>query len=158
MDYSWRKSFERLARLSGIEIEFGWIRKLSRQLGYNEGTLRHWIKRGTPKERINQIAQKGYPPETWLVPEHEADGRRGEIPEGADFLSWAAEIGRLTDGEITLIKALREIDPISRRGVYLSALTQLNEAMREREIRRDKRKREILEDAARKLSRAVGGE
>jgi len=57
-----------------------------------------------------------------------------------------------------LIKALREIDPISRRGVYLSALTQLNEAMREREIRRDKRKQEILEEAARKLSRAVGGE
>jgi hypothetical protein len=144
--------------LVGIEVEHGWMRKLSKQLDFNEYTLRNWIVRGVPEERISQIEKKGYPPETWLVPEHEAEDGTREIPEGTGYLSWAAEIGRLTDEEITLIKALREIDPIGRRGVYLSALTQLNEAMREREIRRDKRKREILEDAARKLSRAVGGE
>lgn len=158
MKYDWRKSFERLAQLAGIEPQFGWITRLSSKLGYKRSVLANWVERGAPEARLRQIAKKGYPPETWLVPKHEAEGSTEEIPEGAGYLSWAAEIGRLTDEEITLIKALREIDPISRRGVYLSALTQLNEAMREREIRRDKRKREILEDAARKLSRAVGGE
>ncbi|GAG37025.1 unnamed protein product [marine sediment metagenome] len=57
--------------------------------------------------------------------------------------------------EITLREALREIDPISRRGVYLSAITQLNEAMREKEINKDKRKKEILEKALEVLKKAI---
>ena len=57
--------------------------------------------------------------------------------------------------EQELIKALREIDPISRKGVYLSAVTQFNEAMREKAIRKDKRKKEILEKTIKTLTKAV---
>ena len=60
-----------------------------------------------------------------------------------------------TEHEYELISALRELDPISRKGVYLSAITQLNEAMKEKNIRKDKRKKEILEKAARALTKAV---
>ena len=59
------------------------------------------------------------------------------------------------DLEEELLKAIREIDPISRKGVYLSALTQLNEAMREKNIRKDKRKKEILEKTTKTLTKAV---
>ena len=58
--------------------------------------------------------------------------------------------------EYELIKALCEIDPISRKGVYLSAMEQFNEAMRERNIRKDKRKKEILEKTIKTLTKAVG--
>jgi len=61
----------------------------------------------------------------------------------------------LLDLEEELLKAIREIDPISRKGVYLSALTQLNEAMREKNIRKDKRKKEILEKTTKTLTKAV---
>lgn len=55
-----------------------------------------------------------------------------------------------------MIKALREIDPIIRKGVYLSAMEQFNEAIRERNIRKDKRKKEILEKTIKTLTKAVG--
>ena len=57
--------------------------------------------------------------------------------------------------ENELITALREIEPISRKGVYLSAMEQNNEAMRERNIRKDKRKKEILEKTIKSLTKAV---
>jgi len=57
--------------------------------------------------------------------------------------------------EYELIKALRELDLISRKGVYLSAITQLNEAMRERNIKKDKRKKEILEKTIKTLTKAI---
>ena len=53
----------------------------------------------------------------------------------------------LTAEEQKLIKALREIDHVSRKGIYFSAINQLRESMREKEIRRDKRKKEIIENA-----------
>jgi hypothetical protein len=43
--------------------------------------------------------------------------------------------------ENELIQALREIDPISRKGVYLSAMEQCNEAIGKRNIRKDKIKK-----------------
>jgi len=58
--------------------------------------------------------------------------------------------------EYELITALREIDPISRKGVYLSSITQFNEAMRERNIRKDKRKKEIVEKTIKTLTKAIG--
>lgn len=57
--------------------------------------------------------------------------------------------------EIALVKALREIDPISRIGVYSTALIQLKEAQREEEIRRDKRKKAIIEDSINELKKAI---
>ena len=57
--------------------------------------------------------------------------------------------------EYELMKALREIDPISRKGVYLSPVTQFNEAMREKAISKDKRKKEMLEKTIRTLTKAV---
>ena len=53
------------------------------------------------------------------------------------------------------IAFLREIDPIRRKGVYVSAMEQCNEAMRERNIRKDKRKKEILEKTIKTLTKAV---
>ena len=61
----------------------------------------------------------------------------------------------LSKEEYELIKALREIDSISRKGVYLSAVTQFNEAMREKAISKDKRKKEILEKTIKTLTKAV---
>jgi len=62
---------------------------------------------------------------------------------------------QLTEEESELIQALRKIDPISRKGVYLSAVTQLNQAMREKDIRRDERKKAVLEKTIKVLSKAV---
>ncbi len=62
----------------------------------------------------------------------------------------------MTADELILIEALREIDPISRIGVYSSAITELNLARREKEVRKDKRKKEILDKAIKVLSKAIG--
>ena len=57
--------------------------------------------------------------------------------------------------EQELIKALRTIDPVSRKGVYFSAINQLRESMREKEISRDKRKMQVLENAVEVLKKAI---
>ena len=64
--------------------------------------------------------------------------------------------GNLSQEENELIKALRELDPLGRKGVYISAVGQCNEAMRERTIRKDKRKKEILEKTIKILTKAIG--
>lgn len=65
-------------------------------------------------------------------------------------------LGELKLEEVELIRALREIDQISRVGVLASAIQQLNEAMRDREIKKDKNKKKILENAIKVLSNAIG--
>ncbi len=62
----------------------------------------------------------------------------------------------INNEEYELIKALRELDPLGRKGVYISAVGQCNEAMRERTIRKDKRKKEILEKTIKTLTKAIG--
>jgi hypothetical protein len=57
--------------------------------------------------------------------------------------------------EQELIKALRTIDPVSRKGIYFSAINQLRESMREKEISRDKRKMQVLENAVEVLKKAI---
>jgi transcriptional regulator with XRE-family HTH domain len=60
-----------------------------------------------------------------------------------------------TQEEHELIRALRAMDPLSRRSVYLAAIDQLDEAIREKAVRRDKIKRELLEKSIKNLTKAV---
>lgn len=73
----------------------------------------------------------------------------------ADVSYGSSKSNPISDEEYELIKAVRELDPISRKGVYLSAITQLNEAMRERNIRKDKGKKEILDKTIKVLTKAI---
>ena len=57
--------------------------------------------------------------------------------------------------EQELIKALRAIDTVSRKGIYISAINQLKESMREKEISRDKRKMQVLKNAVEVLKKAI---
>lgn len=62
----------------------------------------------------------------------------------------------ITDEERQMIEALREIDPIRRRAVILSASIQLNEALNDREIKRDQRKKQLVQEAIKGLGKAIG--
>ncbi|MFC1869112.1 hypothetical protein ACFL0H_13420, partial [Thermodesulfobacteriota bacterium] len=66
-----------------------------------------------------------------------------------------ANMASLSREELTLINAIRELDNIGKKGVYITAIGHLNEAMRDREIRKDKRKKEFLDKAIKDLSKAI---
>ncbi len=62
----------------------------------------------------------------------------------------------LTEDEHILIEALREIDPIRRRGVIITALDQLNASLQDKEIKRSRNKKKLIQDASKDLSKVVG--
>lgn len=61
----------------------------------------------------------------------------------------------LSPEEISLIEAIREIDPVSRVGILSTAINQLNEAKRDPNIGSDKRKIGIIDRAIKMLGRAI---
>jgi len=140
-------SLSQLAKLLGIPIKLGWKTELSKWIGIKRVLLATWIYRNDiPKKRLTEITNKGYPPEMWMIHEDEK-----KTP--ANNLTYTPL--PVNNEEYELIQALRELDPISRKGVYLSAVEQCNEAMRERNIRKDKRKKEILKKTIKTLTKAV---
>ncbi len=62
----------------------------------------------------------------------------------------------LTEDERILIEALREIDPVRRRGVIITALDQLNASLQDKEIKRNRNKKKLIQDAIKDLSKVVG--
>ncbi len=63
----------------------------------------------------------------------------------------------LSKNERSLIKALREIDPIRRRGVIITALDQLNASLQDKEIKRNRNKKKLIQDAIKDLSKTLSG-
>lgn len=61
----------------------------------------------------------------------------------------------LSSDEIEFIRALRELDKIGRRGIYFSAMEEFNDALRERKIKKDSRRKAILEKAIGVLKNAI---
>ena len=57
--------------------------------------------------------------------------------------------------ECGLIKTTRELDLIGRSSVCIAAMDQMNDAMKEKSVRKDKRKKEILEKTIKVLTKAV---
>ena len=104
--------------------------------------------------RKGEVVSYRQPPEFMGVPGRDSDRSSFGTP---DLSRHAVKkvIEGLTTDEAILIEALREIDPISRIAVYSTAVTQLNEARREKQNLKDKRKKEILEKAVKILGKAI---
>ena len=158
----------RLAELAGISIESGWIGKLAKHLDIKEDNFRKWIDRGAPDHGLYQIEKKGYPARKWMLDESYEQDEQHMLAPGQghdsrrefgqpDFTDHRVKeiIASLTPTELDLIEALREIDLISRTGIYSAAITQLNEAKREKETRKNKKKKELLDRAINSLSKAI---
>ena len=60
-----------------------------------------------------------------------------------------------TPGEMDLIEAIRILDPVNRVGLFSLAIHRLNEAKLEKEVKKDKRKKEILDKAIKTLSKVI---
>lgn len=94
-------------------------------------------------------------------------GIRREFPEWEAYLRGQADeppgtsdrgnTMDLSEEEARLIKAIREVDSFSRMGIYITAINQLNEAKREEEVKRDKKKQKIIDEAIVTLKKAVKG-
>lgn len=81
---------------------------------------------------------------------------RGTIVQDLVSYAQAQNIsGDWTDDERLLIEALREIDPIRRRGVIITALDQLNASLQDQEIKRNRNKKKLIQDAIKDLSKAM---
>lgn len=62
----------------------------------------------------------------------------------------------LTDEERLVATAFREINPDRRRGVFINAIDELNNSLKDEEVRRDQRKRQLILNAIKILSNIVG--
>jgi len=62
---------------------------------------------------------------------------------------------RVSETEWTFLQALRNMDSLSQRAIFLLAGSEANRALHEREVKKDKRKKEILEKAVKVLSKAA---
>ena len=162
-------------RIKALRKHLGLTQKaFAEELGYSRSYISE-VEKGvkSPSEKfLKQLGlrygndygftQRTYrqPPERMLPRGHgdAPDSDRGSygIPE-AEGYGVTGVITRLSPAEMALVEALREIDPISRIGVYVSAINQLNEARRDKEVQKDKRKKRLIDRAIKELSKAMAG-
>ena len=156
------KNQEFSKRLRDIVIgEFGWSKKdFAEKSDIHINSATNYLEKGVVPEwdillRISRLVSKST---DFLLlgdnskTETPISNRINEVKRTEDE---GFSTGSFTTEEQELIKALREIDPVSRKGIYFSAINQLRESMREKEIRRDKRKKEIIENALDVLKKAI---
>ena len=90
-------ALSRLAKLSGVELEHGWLKALAHKMGLDASVFTGWIKRGECSTRgLLKIRAAGYPIEHWLVthppyeqpPEHMLPQARGGPQRDPDHGSY----------------------------------------------------------------------
>jgi|GEM_PF-4113700 len=164
------RSLLRLAKLAGIEPAHGWKRRLAAWLDIEPNYLSNWIKRGVPRKALKKIESMGYPREQWLYDEEYRQEEQRMLPAGgrdSDRGSYGVPdlsgfevrqlIESLTPEELRIVQAFRELDPVSRAGLFAMAILELRKAKEDEAIRRDKRKQEIIDGAIRALGKAISG-
>jgi len=148
--YNNEKSLEQLARLLNISTTHGWKSRLAKWFGVEKAIFSNWLKRGIPKKVLKDLKEKGYPPEKWLTTE--PDNR--SLPVGESAVKYRPSIN-LNEAEQDLIEGIRAINPDKARGLYGMAKIQLEMALKDKEIKKNKRKKELLERAINSLDKAI---
>ena len=143
---------DRIIKLKGLKND----KELAKLFSVAPNTISSWRSRGSiPYEKIIAFCvQEGFSLDYVFPGEGSPFNRDAKFVADVSYGTYTSN--PISDEEYELIKAVRELDPISRKGVYLSAITQFNEAMREKNIRKDKRKKEILDKTIKVLTKAIG--
>ncbi|MBN2061411.1 MAG: hypothetical protein JW882_13445 [Deltaproteobacteria bacterium] len=96
--------------------------------------------------------------ENWLLTDHSNDKIDITLKKQNSYrqnLEQTIEKTSLSQVEMDLIEALREMNPINRIGLYSTAINLINDEAREREIKKNQRKKEIFEKATKTLAKAI---
>jgi len=140
------------------DMDGGNVSKFARNAGINRSNVKAWLEgRGEPKrENLFKLINYTEKPERYFYPDLtlNAEVDKESLPVGESAVKYRSGID-LTKAESDLIEALREIDPISRAGIYSSAIEMLVYVQREKEVKRNKRKKDILERAVKSLGKAI---
>ncbi len=136
-----RASLLKLAHLLDISTKYGWEKNLANLLDLKDHSIYTWVRRDSiPKKQRQKIAERGYPEADWYIKEEDYSELSGQMPE--KYTGHA-----FTDEECQMLVALRELEPLSREGIYLSIQVEINKLMRDNETRKNKRKMEFLKEA-----------
>lgn len=149
------KSYENLAKLIGIDLkQTGWLTRLAEWWDVPLNYLSKWksedINSDIPKNKIRYAEEKGYPKEKWYI-----EPARSNIEKHRPTRLIEGEAVQITEIEHEMIRAMRELDVIGRRGIYFSIMEELNEALREKRIKKDSKRKAILEKAIGVLKKAI---
>ncbi len=114
------------------------------------GKVPEWAKKLEMSEtniRTNYLKGGSYPGADKLI----------KLAEHGVSIDWLISgEGAFTNDEKDMLHAFRELDPLDRRGAYLLIMDKFNEALKDKSIKKNERKSEILDDAIRALNRMVG--
>ena len=127
-----------------------------------EGVDETWLLEEHTEEQISIMLKKRH---TYIEkPEHAPPTESGVLHDGdigtygiPDLSSHRIKriMASLSPEEMNLIEAIRAVDPISRIGIFSSAINQFNEAKRNQDISVDKDKINTINTAIKVLSRAI---
>lgn len=96
----------------------------------------------------------GYPEEQWYIsPEAYESSLEGSFTDEPKGL-YGKDL--ITEEEYDMVSAIRELDSLSRQGIYLTVMNELNEALREKKVKSEERKKRLLKKALKTLNKAVG--
>ena len=86
-------SFERLAQLFNIAIEFGWQKILAEKLKISQNDISNWIyRKKIPENRLSEIEKESFPIRKWYIeqlPDPEQNEQIGAPPVDAQLSTGA---------------------------------------------------------------------
>ena len=161
-DFNFNEIVKRLLQGTGLKTQ----KKLAKALGISEQSLTNRKNTGGLLQSLVSYAGSKNINIDWLLfGEGDVYTRfTGESPdphEKGNLISekqppWYSADSDLTDEERQVATAFREISPDRRRGVFINAIDELNDSLKDEEIRRDQRKRQLILNAIKILSNIVG--
>jgi len=129
-----------------IEMDVGNVARFSRNADIPRTTVQSWLQgKASPKrEYLLKLINYTEKPERYFYPDSVSKSAITSR-SGIDF----------TKTERDLIEAMRVIDPDKAQGLYGMAKIQLEIALKDKEIKKNKRKKELLERAINSLDKAI---